>query len=300
MKLLIIDLMNLAFRAYHGFARQAYLTHNGKPTFMVYGVAVAINKLLNEIRPTHVAVAAEGGGKTFRHELFENYKTGRKERPNDFDPQLADVHSLIAAYGFKTVKVPKVEADDIVGTLCEKFQDIEIFIFSGDKDFMQLVNDKVSIVRHSQEGYDIIKAEGVFSKFGCLPSQVVDALAIIGDAADAIPGVKGIGEKGASQLLAAFGDLDSIYSNLDKIKPALANKLAKSQESAYLSQKLAKIDKNVSIDVTLDDLKIANPFDRAELRDFFTSVNFKSMLSKDNSGMIDPKDLEVLDIESLL
>jgi DNA polymerase-1 len=280
---MVIDLMNLAFRSYHGFARQAYLSSQGKPTFMCYGTALALNRLLRDYGPDYVIVATDGGGKTFRHEMYAEYKGNRKPPPDDFISQLPDLFDMLNAYGFHVAKVKGVEADDLIGTISTRFasDELEVYIVSGDKDFMQLVNKNVSLIRHAAEGYQIEGAESVMAKFGCRPDQVVDALAIIGDAVDAIPGVKGIGEKGAAGLIKAFGSLENIYANLymGLIKPGMVAKLAKSEKEAYLSKKLATIDTKIPLELDLEKCKApADRFRRPELIEFYTKMGFKSLI----------------------
>lgn len=285
-KIMIIDLMNLAFRSYWGFAKNGYLTMDGKPTFLCYGVATAFNFLLREWQPDYVLIAAEGGGQTFRHELFKDYKADRKPPPDDFKSQLPMLWEMIGAYGLKVGKVPGVEADDIIGSAAKQLvaglEDYQTLIVSGDKDFMQLVDNNTFLIKPSEVGYDKFGAELVAHKFGCRPDQVVDALAIIGDKVDMVPGVAGIGEKGAAALIKSFSNLENIYNNIGNIKPALANKLIKSKEMAFLSKKLVTIDRDVNLGFGLDDCKIdiANALTNENLMSFFKKVGFKSMISE--------------------
>jgi len=286
-KLMVVDLMNLAFRAYYGFAKEAYLSTDGKPTFMCYGIALGLNRLLRDYQPDYMVIAADGGGKTFRHEMYSDYKSNRKPPPDDFKAQIDGMYEMLAAYGFKVAKVPQVEADDLIGTVATKFasDDLQVQIVSGDKDFMQLVNKNVLIVRHAAEGYTLMGADAVFDKFGVRPDQVVDALAIIGDAADVIPGVKGIGEVGAAALLNAFDTLEGVYANLGSIKTGMANKLAKSQDNAFLSKKLAKIDCAVPMDLDLESYRVpVEGLKRPELTEFYTKIGFKSLIQVADVG----------------
>lgn len=292
-RLMIIDLMNMAFRSYWGYAKKGYLSHNGKPTFMCYGTAITLNRLLRDYKPDYVVVCADGGGETFRHRMYTEYKSNRKPAPEDFISQLPDLYRMFDAFGIKVVRVPGVEADDLIGTVATTFPSefremeftrgvddrLETYIVSGDKDFMQLVKDDVFLVRQAAEGYETFGAEAVALKFGCKPEQVVDALAIIGDAVDMVPGVEGIGEKGAAQLVAAFGSLEKIYENLAFIKPALANKLAKSRDMAFLSKKLVTIDLAAPVSLKITDCAV--PTDilrREELVKFYTELSFKSLI----------------------
>lgn len=292
-KLMVVDLMNMAFRAYWGFAKNAYLTNKaGTPTFMCYGVAIALNRLLRDIGPDYVIIATDGGGHTFRHAMYKEYKSNRKESPDDFRSQLPDLFAMLAAYGFKVIKIPGTEADDIIGTIAARVKpedDVHTFIVSGDKDFMQLVNPHTFLVRQAAEGYETFGPEVVTQKFGVRPDQVVDALAIIGDAIDVVPGVKGIGEKGAAKLIAAFGSLEKIYENLAYITPKMAEKLAKSKDIAFLSKKLVTIDKDVPLDFGLSDCAVpADGLRRQELIDFYTQIGFKSLVQDPDTGNVIP------------
>lgn len=281
-KLMIVDLMNLAFRSYHGFARNAYLSNaGGKPTFVCYGLAMLLNRLLRDYQPEYVLIATDGGGKTFRHDMYPLYKSGRSERPIDFTAQLDDMYAMLDAYGFKVVRKGGVEADDVIGAATSKFasDEVQAYVVSGDKDFMQLVDKNTFLVRPTPEGYQTMGAEAVLDKFGVRPDQVIDAQAIIGDAADAVPGVKGIGEKGAAKLIKSFGTLEAIYENLAFISPALGNKLLASRDMAFLSKKLVTIDKTVPLDFDLEALKAPiEGLRRPELVAFFEAIGFKSMI----------------------
>jgi DNA polymerase-1 len=280
-KLMVIDTQNLIFRAYYGFSRYAYLSHNGKPTFMAYGMAMAMNRLIRDYQPDYVIMAREGGGKTARHVAFPTYKSGRKETPDDFKSQIDDVEAMLTAYGIMSIKVPQVEADDIIGTLATRFasDDLNVYIVSGDKDFMQMINKNTHIIRHANDGYEIVGAEGVKAKFGCSPDKVVECMAIIGDAADAIPGVKGIGEKGAAGLIELFGTLEGVYENLGSIKPKMAEKLEKSKDMAFLSRELVTITKDIPFELNLEDCAVSEDiFSRPEVISFYESMGFKSLL----------------------
>lgn len=280
MKLLIVDLLNLAFRTYWGYKKHGALEYEGKPTFMCYGAALALNKLLWDYQPSHLIIASDGGGKTFRHDLYAGYKSNRNEAPDDFKAQMPELLEMIAAYGFQMIKFPGVEADDVIGTLARRFAgpELPVYIVSGDKDFMQLVNDHTFLVRPTSTGFETFNKEIVSSKFGVKPDQVIDALAIIGDASDTVPGVHGIGEKGAANLIRAFGSLENIYSNISTIKPNLADKLAKSRDMAFLSKKLVTIDTEIPILITLSDCAV--PVDvtlRPQVFEFYQRLGFKSL-----------------------
>lgn len=280
-KLVIVDMMNMAMRSYHGFAvRERLATADGKLTFLCYGVALGINRLFEQFKPDYLVFAADSKGKTFRHEMYEGYKSNRGDAPLDFVAQLPDLYRMLEAYGIPVVKHDATEADDVIGTLAKKYAtpDLHVYIVSGDKDFMQCINDNVSIIRPSKGGgYDVVSYAECMQKFACTPDKVVDALALIGDAVDMVPGVKGIGEKGAAALVKSFGTIENMYQNLHYIKPALAQKLAKSRDAAFMSKKLVTIKTDVPVEVDFDAAKV-NTSAKPELLTFFAEMEFQSLM----------------------
>ena len=219
-RLFIIDTMAVAFRAFYAFGQRPLTTSDGLPVSAVYGTAMFLNKLISEHRPDYLVAACDTKEPTFRHKMYPEYKANRTEMPEDLAAQLPLFFKLFEAMNIPMIRRPGIEADDIAGTLAHKLanKDLHVYIVSGDKDFMQLVNDHV-FVYQPKKGDDsvIIDREGVRLKFGVLPEQVIDCLTIIGDTSDNVPGVHGIGEKGAEKLLNDYGSLNAIYENLDKI-----------------------------------------------------------------------------------
>lgn len=296
-KLFIVDISNIARRAYHGFSKDGTVLRNsaGKMTAVCYGVALCFNRLLNDYKPDQVIIALDSKGETFRHKMYPMYKSGRKTVDTDYTDQLPDLYRMIDAYGFKKLAYPATEADDVIGTVVTKAQqdpDQEIVIVSGDKDYMQLVNDRVTMLKPENMGsYRKIDVAEVFKKFGCKPENVVDALAIIGDAADAVPGVAGIGEKGAMGLIQSFGSLEQIYSRLPEIKPALVNKLLKSRDIAFLSKELVKIKQDIPIEFVAEEAAVGDVFNRPDLLAFFREMEFNSFLLQSSDLIADAVEL---------
>lgn len=290
MKLFVLDLMNLAYRAY--FGNPGLKTAAGHPTSMCYGVAIGVLKLLKEYKPDYLVFATDAKGKTFRHDMYDGYKAGRQQQPDDFQYQLNDLFRLINAWGFPVIGCPGYEADDVIGTIAKNFagypvqptqdhplEGLEIVIVSGDKDMMQLVGDHVSLLRVTNDGYKTVNGQGVFEKFGCRPDQVVDCLAIIGDTSDAVPGVKGIGEKGAAKLIGTYGSLQGVYDNLQQIPTKIAAKLQLSKDMAFLSKSLVQIVTEVPLDLQLSDCEASRALDyRPELDKVFQELEFYSLL----------------------
>jgi len=279
-KLVLVDGRNMAYRSFYAF--EGLTTSTGKPTAVTYGSALALNRLLAEQQPDYMVVVDDSQGETFRHKLFPDYKGNRIGTVAEgFHAQLPDFYRLVGAYGLMLVRVHAVEADDIIGSLATQFasEEVEILIVSNDKDFMQLVATNVRILRPLRGGgFEIVANSGVMEKFGVHPRQVVDALALIGDTSDNIPGVAGIGDKGAAKLLKSFGSLDNIYRNLNFMPPKQAQKLMLGKSSAYLSQKLATIDLDLNIECTLADFAVQPQvaLERPALLDLFRELEFKS------------------------
>lgn len=286
-RLFIIDAMAMAFRNFHAFGQRPLQTSSGQPTSAVYGSSQFMIKLIEDEKPDYLVVATDSPErKTFRHELYSAYKANRKDMPAELAAQLPDFFALFKAMNIPVLRDPSVEADDIIGSLAKKFAGpgLDCFIVSGDKDFMQLVSPSISIYAPKKsEQAQIVSYDEVFEKFGCSPEQVVDVLAIIGDTSDNVPGVHGIGEKGAAKLIQEYHSLDGIYQNLDNIANLrLRNALASAKEQAYLSQKLITIKTDFPIDVSLSDMELDpnKAVANEELLELFTKLEFRGLISK--------------------
>ena len=280
--LILVDGSSYLYRAF--FALPPLSNSKGEPTGAVRGVAAMLKKLLADYAPERVAVVFDASGKTFRDELFAEYKANRPAMPDDMVEQIEPLHALVKALGFPVLRIPGVEADDVIGTLAKQAADhqLPVLISTGDKDMGQLVNPQVTLV-NTMTG-TVLDREGVKQKFGVWPEQIIDYLALVGDSSDNIPGVSGIGPKTAAPLLAHFGTLENLYARLDEV-PQLAirgakqlpEKLRAQHEQAMLSRQLAVIRCDVELPVTLADLTMRTP-DAAELRKLYTSLEFKTWL----------------------
>ncbi len=294
-RLFVVDAMALAFRSYHAFGARPLTTSSGLPTSAVYGTAVFLMKLIDEEQPDFLVIATDSKEKTFRHAMYPQYKANRTEMPEDLARQLPYLFRLFETLGCKLLKRPGMEADDLIGSLVKQYAspDLTCYIVSGDKDFMQLISHNIYLYSPKKaEPAQIIGIEGVREKFSCDPDHVVDALAMIGDTADNIPGVHGIGDKGAAKLLEAFGSLEGIYENLEEIKNEKQREsLRASKDAAYLSRELLRIKVDLILDHTLEDMKydsktaIATP----ELQHFFDEMEFRSLSQRVSA---DIKDLQ--------
>ena len=261
-RLFIVDAMALAFRSFYAFSMGRPLTTSaGQPVSAVFGSALFMHKLITEQKPDYLVVASDSREPTFRHAMYPEYKANRNEMPPELAAQLPHFFQLMEAYGCPLLRTPGLEADDLIGTVAKRYAspNLKVFIVSGDKDFMQLVNDDVFVYtpRKGDEA-TIVDRAGVHAKFGCTPEQVIDCLALIGDSSDNIPGVHGIGPKGAAKLIEAYGSLTGIYANLD----AVANKklregLREGQATAFLSQQLVTIKTDAEVPYTLEDFACA-------------------------------------------
>ena len=261
-RLFIVDAMALAFRSFYAFSMGRPLTTSaGKPVSAVFGSALFMHKLITEQKPDYLVVASDSREPTFRHALYPEYKANRNEMPPELAAQLPHFFQLMEAYGCPVLRTPGLEADDLIGTVAKRFagSNLKVFIVSGDKDFMQLINDDV-FVYTPRKGDDatIVDRAGVHAKFGCSPEQVIDCLALIGDSSDNIPGVHGIGPKGAAKLIEAYGSLSGIYANIDAVaNKKLRDGLREGQATAFLSQQLVTIKTDAEVPYTLADFACA-------------------------------------------
>lgn len=277
-RLIIVDISSFIFRAF--FAIRPMHAPDGKPTNAVYGVLTMLMKLIQTQKPSHIILARDCKGKSFRNDTYQEYKANRGEAPEDLKPQFAMIEELMQKMGIPEKCVDKYEADDVIGSLVIQHQDDfdEVYIASGDKDLMQFVNGKVKML-DTMKG-KLYGAKEVFEKMGVHPNQIMDYLSLVGDASDNIPGVKGIGAKGAAKLLEEYGDLDAILANKENVMPKRAQTALMNHEaSAHLSRELVKIVTDLKLDFHPEDFKYElKP--NEELLDFLESLNFKSIRNK--------------------
>ena len=286
--LILVDGSSYLYRAYHAFPP---LTNSaGEATGAMYGVLNMLRSLLLQYQPSHVAVVFDAKGKTFRDELFENYKAHRPPMPEDLREQIEPLHKMVKAMGLPLLAVSGVEADDVIGTLAVQAEKAgkSVLISTGDKDMAQLVTPSVTLINTMNNS--ILGPQEVCDKYGIPPELIIDFLALMGDASDNIPGVPGVGEKTAQALLQGLGGLDSLYANLDKIAglsfrgaKTMAPKLEQHKEVAYLSYQLATIKTDVELELSCDQLTV-NELDVDELHRLFSRYEFKRWLSDVESG----------------
>lgn len=272
-KIFLIDVSSLFFRAF--YAVRPLTSPSGLPTNAIYGFLSMILKLLKDEKPEYLVFCYDRKDPSFRKDIYPEYKANRSEMPEDLVPQIPYIKKLANLLGIPSVEVEKFEADDLIGTLVKlglKNQ-MEVLIMSGDKDFAQLVEDRVYLY-DSMKGTKLGPA-GVVEKWGVAPEKFIDYLALVGDASDNIPGVRGIGPKGAQKLLEEFGSLEGIYQNIESIKGALKDKLSLNKENAFLSRQLVTIVTDVPLNTDMKTYRRLG-FQRENLIQLFEELNFKN------------------------
>ncbi|AJI81320.1 DNA polymerase I [Yersinia enterocolitica] len=286
--LILVDGSSYLYRAYHAFPP---LTNSkGEPTGAMYGVLNMLRSLLLQYRPSHVAVVFDAKGKTFRDELFAEYKSHRPPMPDDLRAQIEPLHQMVKAMGLPLLVVSGVEADDVIGTLAQEAEKAghAVLISTGDKDMAQLVTPNITLINTMNNA--ILGPQEVCEKYGVPPELIIDFLALMGDSSDNIPGVPGVGEKTAQALLQGLGGLDSLFNHLDKIPTltfrgakTMSAKLEQNKDVAYLSYKLATIKTDVELDITCDELNVSAPDDE-QLHQLFSRYEFKRWLADVEAG----------------
>jgi DNA polymerase-1 len=282
--IVLVDGSSYVYRAFH--ALPPLMTSTGLNSGAVRGVISMLRRLVLDYPDSPVVVVFDAKGKTFRDDIFAEYKAHRPSMPDELREQIEPIHEIVKAMGLPFICEPGVEADDVIGTLARQAseQQKHVVISTGDKDMAQLVNSYTTLVNTMTE--TVMDEAGVKEKFGIPPSRIIDFLALMGDKVDNIPGVPGVGEKTALGLLQGLGGLDDIYANLDEVAQlsfrgakTMAAKLIKEKDSAYLSYELATIKTDVPLDKALDQLQNHAP-DRDALVEWFTRMEFRSWLDE--------------------
>lgn len=295
-KIVLVDGNNLLFRSYYATAYTGNIMRNreGFPTNGLYGFVNMINKIIAEEEPSYMMVAFDIG-KTFRHEKYERYKDGRKETPDDLKKQFPIAKKILTAMGIKYLEIEGFEADDIIGTIsnwCDKDKDYKALIVSSDKDLLQLISDE-TVVKLLKTKDHIMMDKNTFKEtYGFDPIHMIELKALMGDSSDNIPGVKGIGEKGAIKLVSQYQTIDNIYDNIESITGSIKEKLLNGREDAYYSKDLVTIYREVPLNITLDDLTFNNE-NTDELINIFNDLEFYSLLRKINNTDTKKNDKEI-------
>ena len=282
-KLFLIDAYAIIYRAYYAFIRNPRFNSKGLNTSAIFGFINTLEDVLKREKPTHIAVAFDPKGKTFRHEAFEQYKAQREATPEDIRLAVPIIKSLIKAYNIPALEVPGFEADDVIGTMAKKAEQagFEVFMLTPDKDYGQLVSDHIFMYRPKHTGgFETMGPAEVKAKYDLdSHEQVIDLLGLMGDASDNIPGCPGVGEKTAVKLLKEFGSIDTLLSRTDELKGALKTKIEENKEQIIFSRFLATIRIDVPIDFDEKSLEI-EPRNEPELRVLFDELEFRTMSAK--------------------
>lgn len=293
--LILVDGSSYLFRAYHTLNNEKlgrYMaTSDGKPSGAIYGVVNMLKSLFKQYAPQQIGVVFDAKGKTFRNDMYPEYKANRPPMPDDLRCQIAPLHEIIKAMGLPLISIEGVEADDVIGTFARLSSESgrETIISTGDKDMAQLVNQHVSLINTMKD--EFLDVEGVEKKFGIPPNLIIDFLALMGDSVDNIPGIAGVGQKTALALLNGIGSIDDIYKNLDKIselsfrgaKTIAEKKLVPHEADARLSYELATIKLDVDLGLALDDLHVTEP-DNEKLEALFSEYQFRTWLKDVQTG----------------
>lgn len=282
-KLYLLDAYALIYRAYYALIQKPRINSKGMNTSAIYGFVNTLEEVKTLFSPTHMAVAFDPAGKTFRHEIYEPYKAQRQETPEDIRKSVPVIKDIIRAYNIPILEVEHYEADDVIGTAASRFAsaDTEVYMLTPDKDYGQLVGQNIWMLRPMKGGtFEKLGPAEVNAKYGIDdPKQVIDLLGLMGDSSDNIPGCPGVGEKTAVTLIKQFGGIDALLSGKDQLKGALKNKVTDNEQQILLSRDLATIRTDIPLPFSLDELKL-HDIDREEVRKLFSELEFRSLLSR--------------------
>ncbi len=281
-KLLLIDGNSMLFRAYYGTrARGPMYSSNGVATNAVYGFSTMLNKALEMMEPTHILIAFDTKDKTFRHNMFDDYKGTRTEIDPDLVSQFELIREYLDAYPMVRYELSGYEADDIIGTMAKTCVDYHVEILTSDRDMLQLIDDHVDVLLMKKGLTDIVKMDlaALHNELGITPSQVIDLKAMMGDTADNIPGIPSVGEKTALKYIEAYGSLDGLYENAESIKGKVGERVRENKELAYMSYELAKIHTSVPLNFAMDELIYNIPND--SLNAFYRKYDMNSLITSD-------------------
>jgi DNA polymerase-1 len=283
-RLFLIDGSAIAYRSYYAFIRNPLINSKGENTSAAFGFTNSMMKILREEKPDYIAMVFDTKAPTFRHELFKDYKSTRAKMPEEMVTQLPRIREVVEGMNLPVIEMDGYEADDVMGTLAvqAKKRELEVVLVTGDKDFLQLVNEDIKVLnpRKSGEEIELIDQNNVVDKFGVPAEKVVDVLGLMGDASDNVPGVPGIGEKTAVELVKKFGNLENVLANADKVaRKNIRNNLKMHSEIARLSKKLVTIDTSVPYELDLKKFE-RKEFDLPKLKEVFKELEFTTFLKE--------------------
>ena len=297
-KLFLIDAYALIYRAYYAFIKSPRINSKGLNTSAVLGFVNTLEDILQRENPTHIGVAFDPKGGTFRHELYKEYKAQREETPEVIRESVPIIKEILNAYRIPILEIPGFEADDVIGTLAKKADEkgIRTYMMTPDKDYCQLVTENSMLYRpkYGNNGYDILGPEQVKQKYGLeSTSQIIDMLGLMGDSSDNIPGCPGVGEKTAVKLLSEFGTIDGLLANTGKLKGAIKEKIENNREQIIFSRLLATIRTDVPIELDMQSLKRVEPDDSTLYR-LFEDLEFRTLLSRFRNRQTDSPEQTVI------
>ena len=283
-KLFLLDAYALIFRAYYAFIKNPRVTSKGLNTSAIFGFLLALEEVLQKQKPTHIAVVFDTPTPTFRHEMYQEYKAHRDETPEDIKKAVPYIKKLIEAYKIPVIDYPGYEADDVIGTLARKASErgFTTYMMTPDKDYAQLVSDNVFMLKPSRSGNESILwgVDDIKKEFSVKrPEQVIDILALMGDAADNIPGAPGVGPKTAMKLISEYGSIEELFKNTDKLKGKLKEIIENNREQIEMSKKLATIEQNVPVELNETALELEVP-DPAKLKVLFDELELKTVATR--------------------
>ena len=284
-KLILIDGNSLLFRAY--FAMRPMVTSKGMHTQGVFAFVNMLNKIIADYEPSHIAVAFDMKGGTFRHDVYKEYKAGRLKTPPELLSQIPMMHEVLEALNIAVIEIPQYEADDIIGTIAAKAEadGLDTLVISGDKDELQLVGPHVNVLinKRGMSEFDLYDVDAMKERYGLTPKQFIDLKGLMGDSSDNIPGVPGIGEKKGIALLEQYGSLENLIDHADEVKGKMGENLRDNIEVARMSKWLATINTESPVEFGWEDLEYKAP-DMEKLIAVYTELEFSSFIRKLQSG----------------
>ena len=284
-RLFLLDAYALIYRAYYAFIKNPRINSKGLNTSAILGFVNTLEEVLNKERPSHIGIAFDPSGPTFRHEAYPEYKAQREETPEAIRTAVPIIKDIIRAYRIPILEVPGYEADDVIGTLATQaaaLGHIETFMMTPDKDYGQLVGERVRMYRpkYGDKDFEIMGVEEVTKKYDISsPTQVIDLLGLMGDTSDNIPGCPGVGEKTASRLIRQFGSIENLLAHTDELKGSLKLKVETNRDQIKFSKFLATIKTDVPIALDLETLKAKEP-DMDALQALFKQLEFRTLLER--------------------
>jgi DNA polymerase-1 len=284
MKLFLIDAYAIIYRSYFAFIKNPRINSKGRNTSAIFGFVNTLEELLRNENPTHIGVAFDPPGDTFRHEAYEQYKAQREETPEDIRMAIPVIKDIIEAYNIKILEVPRYEADDVIGAIAKKAEqeELDVYMVTPDKDYAQLTSDKIFMYKPNSfgGGFSILDAEAVKEKYALAhPTQIIDLLGLMGDASDNIPGCPGVGPKTAEKLIAEYGSLENVLEHTGEIKGTLKLRLEENREQIIFSKFLATIKTDVPVEFIKEDFLRKN-INEEKLQQIFEDLEFRTLINK--------------------